>query len=217
VMKKANIVVTFVFSAFPLMAMAESADLNVIGTIIPTSCVPAFQGGDTVDLRKISAATLNKTTQTILPERDISLYINCDAPASVEVSVRDNREATKLPGIHDGAGQSNPALFYGIGEINGTRIGGFGLRYRIPDADGRAQVLLTRTVANPLWQSPTTGLVGNAPAFYSWGANVASGPIAARHHNFPMSLVPIIGPSDALPIANEIPLDGSVTFDMFYI
>ena len=32
-----------------------------------------------------------------------------------------------------------------------------------------------------------------------------------------MSLLPIIGASNNLPIANEIPLDGSVTFDMFYL
>lgn len=197
--------------------MAESVDLNVIGTIIPTSCVPAFAGGSTVDLRKISAATLNTTTQTLLPVHDISLYINCDAPAPVEVSVRDNRETTKLPGIHDGAGQNNPALFFGLGEINGTRIGGFALRHGIPDVDGTPQALLTRTLANPTWQLPTSSLLSNAPALYSWGPNAATGPVSARHHAFPMGLLPIIGPSNALPIYDEIPLDGSVTFDMFYL
>lgn len=216
-MNSKSLIAMFVGALLPTVVMAESADLNVIGTIIPTSCIPAFAGGSTVDLRKISAATLNSTTQTLLPARDISLHINCDAPAPVEVSVRDNRGATKLPGIHDGAGQNNPALFFGLGEINGTRIGGFALRHGIPEVDGAPQVLLTRTSTNPTWQLPASSLVSNAPVFYSWGPNVATGPASARHHGFPMSLLPVIGPSNALPIANEIPLDGSVTFDMFYL
>jgi hypothetical protein len=122
-----------------------------------------------------------------------------------------------LPGIHDGTGQNNPALFFGIGEINGTRIGGFALRHGIPEVDGARQTLLTRTLAAPAWQLPTSSLLSNAPALYSWGPNVATGPASARHHGFPMSLLPVIGPSNALPISDEIPLDGSVTFDMFYL
>lgn len=216
-MKKTIRIATMAAMLLPAVAMAESVDLSVVGTIIPTSCVPAFAGGGTVDLRKISAATLNKTVQTILPGRDISLTINCDALAQVEVSVRDNRAATKLPGISDGAGQSNPVLFFGLGDINGARIGGFALRHGTPETDGTGRVLLTRTLTAPAWRVPSSTLVSNAPALYSWGVNAATGPVAARHHAFPMHLLPIIGPSNALPIANEIPLDGSVTFDMFYI
>jgi len=216
-MKKTTWMAAAIVTMLPTLAVAESVDLSVIGTIIPTSCIPAFAGGGTVDLRKISAATLNKTIQTILPVHDITLHINCDAPAPVEVSVRDNRAATKLPGINDGAGNNDPALFYGIGEINGTRIGGFALRHGLPEADGTRQALMTRSLAAPAWQLPATPLVSNAPALYSWGASVAGGPVAARHHGFPMSLLPIIGPSNALPITNEIPLDGSVTFDMYYL
>ncbi|MCF4995590.1 DUF1120 domain-containing protein [Pseudomonas syringae] len=216
-MRKITRLVALAAALSPTIVMAESVELNVVGTIIPTSCIPAFAGGGTVDLRKISAATLNQTTQTLLNEHDISLHINCDAPAPVEVSVRDNRSATKLPGINDGAGNSDATLFYGIGEINGTRIGGFALRHGVPETDGTAQTLLTRTLAAPAWQLPLTRLVANAPALYSWGTNAAAGPVAARHHGFPMSLLPIIGPSNNLPIADEIPLDGSVTFDMFYL
>lgn len=216
-MKTTSRLAVLAAALLPVMAMAESVDLTVIGTIIPTSCIPAFAGGGTVDLRKISAATLNPSTQTLLAGRDVSLHINCDAPAPVEVSVRDNRAGTKLPGIHDGAGQNDPVLFFGLGEISGTRIGGFALRHGIPEADGNIQTLLTRTLATPAWQVPASTLVSNAPALYSWGSSVAAGPVAARHHGFPMHLLPIIGPSNALPIANEIPLDGSVTFDMFYL
>ncbi|POA49612.1 hypothetical protein C1893_03820 [Pseudomonas sp. MPR-ANC1] len=216
-MKKTIRIAALAAMLLPVSAMAESVDLNVIGTIIPTACIPAFAGGGTVDLRKISAATLNQTTQTILAGRDVSLTINCDAVAQVEVSVRDNREATKLPGISDGTGQTDPALFFGLGDINGTRIGGFALRHGTPETDGTGRALLTRASFLSPWQVPTSTLVRNAPDLYSWGISAATGPIGARHHAFPMHLLPIIGPSNALPIANEIPLDGSVTFDIFYI
>ncbi len=152
-MKKTTWMAAVAVAVLPTLVVAESVDLSVTGTIIPTSCVPAFAGGGTVDLRKISAATLNKTTQTLLPTHNISLHINCDAPAPVEVSVRDNRAATKLPGISDGAGQSDPVLFYGLGEINGTRIGGFALRHGTPETDGTGRALLTRTLAAPAWRS----------------------------------------------------------------
>ena len=97
------------------------------------------------------------------------------AELNVEVSVRDNRAGTKLPGISDGAGQSDPALFFGLGEINGTPIGGFALRHGIPETDGNAQTLLTRTLAAPAWRVPTSTLVSNAPQLYSWGASAATG------------------------------------------
>lgn len=216
-MKKSYLIPVLLTAAFPFVAWAESADLSVIGTIIPTSCSPVFAGGSTVDLRKISASSLNKTTQTILPSHDVSLNITCDAPASVEVTVRDNRAATKLPGIHDGQGRNDPALFYGIGEVQGVQIGGFGLRYGIPSADGAKQSLLTRTPLAPTWRPAISGLVGNSPDLYSWGLNAATGPTAAQNHSFPMTLLPIIGASDRLPLTNEIPLEGSVTFDMFYL
>ncbi|SEM59670.1 Protein of unknown function [Pseudomonas sp. ok272] len=201
----------------PLAVQASSVDLSVTGTIIPTSCLPSFAGGNRVDLGRISISSLSPIAQTDLPQRAISLHIACDAPAPVEIAVTDNRNASKVPGLIFN-GRSGSELYYGLGSTQGIGIGGFGLLSGQPMTDGQTRVLLMRTPADPTWRGSVNGLVGNAPTSYSWGQSVAAGPIAARLHSFPMNVVAAIRPTDDLPpTTDEFDLDGSVTFDVYYL
>lgn len=200
----------------PFAAQAASVDLSVTGRVIPTTCVPAFAGGNEVNLGRIFSSTLAPDRQNDLPPRDIMLNISCDAPAAVEIAVTDNRGATKVPGLVFNGRRDND-LYFGLGSTQGQGIGGFGLLSGQPMADGSPQTLLMRTSANPAWQVSTNGLVANTPA-YSWGANVLAGPVAASLHSFPMQVVASIRATSELPPTNdEFDLDGSVTFDVFYL
>ncbi|MBV4485936.1 DUF1120 domain-containing protein [Pseudomonas sp. SWRI153] len=216
-MKKLYAASALVLALSPFAAQAANVDLTVSGTVIPTSCIPAFAGGSNVDLGRIFAASLSPTQQNDLPARDISLKIACDAPAAVEIAATDNRAATKVPGLTFN-GRTSDTLYYGLGSTQGVGIGGFGLLTGQPMTDGTPQTFLVRTPQNPVWRVPATGLVSNAPTSYSWGPSAAAGPAAARLHVFPMKVAAAIRPTAALPpTTDEFQLDGSVTFDVFYL
>jgi len=84
--------------------------------------------------------------------------------------------------------------------------------------DGVSQTFLVRSPANPVWRVPVSGLISNAPISYSWGPSAATGPAAARLHTFPMKVAASIRPTaDLPPTTDEFKLDGSVTFDVFYL
>lgn len=196
---------------------AASVDLTVSGTVIPTSCIPAFAGGANVDLGRISSATLNPSAQSNLPTRDITLSIACDAPAPVEIAVTDNRGATKVPGLTFN-GRTGDALYYGLGSTQGVGIGGFSLEGAQPLTDGNLQLLLEHSTVDPTWRSPVSRLLSNAPTSYSWGPSAAAGPVAARLHTLPIRVSAAIRATSELPpTTDEFLLDGSVTFDVFYL
>jgi type 1 fimbria pilin len=216
-MKKLLLASCLAVASIPLIAQAASVDLNVTGRVIPTSCIPAFAGGSDVNLGRIFSSTLAPDRQNDLPQRDISLQITCSAPASVEIAVTDNRGASKVPGLTFN-GRSGDELYYGLGSTQGVGIGGFGLLSGLPRTDGVPQILLARTLANPSWSVPTNGLITNAPTTYSWGASLASGPAPARLHTLPMKVAAAIRATSELPpTTDEFDLDGSVTFDVFYL
>ncbi|MBC3373291.1 DUF1120 domain-containing protein [Pseudomonas sp. SWRI92] len=207
---------TLAATLIPFAAQAANVDLNVTGRVIPTSCIPAFAGGSEVNLGRIFSSTLDPNQQNDLPPRDIMLQISCDAPAALEIAVTDNRGPSKVPGLVFNSRRDND-LYFGLGSTQGEGIGGFGLLSGQPMADGNPQSLLMRTAANPAWQVSSNGLVANTPT-YSWGPNALAGPAAARLHAFPMQVVAAIRPTSDLPPTNdEFDLDGSVTFDVFYL
>ncbi|MCU0070956.1 DUF1120 domain-containing protein [Pseudomonas koreensis] len=206
----------------PSLVMAAGGDLNITGTIVPTSCKPAFTGGNTVNLGDISAASLNPDRQTELTNHTISLNVTCSASAPMAIKVHDNQAHTQLPGIIVD-GTDWPLYIYGIGLAPGAKkIGGYGLRFGTPTVDGQPSMVMYKQGSMPNWDSPDTAtLVGKnvegGNLRYSWGASLAAGPMPGVVHTFPMTLVPVIGPSQNLDLSNYIPLNGSATFELLYL
>jgi hypothetical protein len=218
-MRNLFLIVAAAIAVSPMMASAASTSLIVTGAITPTSCVPTFAGGTTVQLGNLSANDLNIAAQTNFPEKDITLSIACTAPAAVEFAVTDGRGDTKAPGlIFSPTGFTGENLYYGLGTVDGVAIGGFGLRVGIPSADERAQQFLVRTPNNLNWRIPQSLMVSNAPVSYSWGEDEVKGPIAARFHAFPMKVAAAVRPARDLPVTtDEYKVDGFVTFDVYYL
>lgn len=218
-MKNLFLMASIAVAASPILASAASTSLTVTGAVTPTSCIPTFAGGTTVDLGKLSAKELNVVAQTNFPEKDITLKIACTAPAAVEFAVTDGRGDTKAPGlVFSPTGFTGENLYYGLGTVNGVAIGGFGLRVGTPSADQQAQQFLVRTPDNLNWRTPRSLMVSNAPTSYSWGEDEVKGPIAATFHSFPMKVAAAIRPARDLPVTtDEYKVDGFVTFDVYYL
>lgn len=216
-MKKLHLTAALVAAMAPGVALAQSADLTVIGRIVPTACTPTFTGGNVVDLGGISAGSLNDTTPTLRPEQDIELTITCDAPARIDVRATDNRRATlALNAAIPGASMYTAS--FGLGAVGTTNIGVYALRLGVPTQDGGTAVMLQKQYASGTWSAPDTAflrLFGHSAHFsHSVGASPAGGPAAATVHTIPLSVVPSIAPGDTLPLTAEIPIDGSMTFDI---
>src|SRR5476651_17251 len=81
----------------PVLAnAATTADLTLIGTITPSSCVPNFTGGATLDYGSIAASTLNSSAQTMLPEKKTKFSVTCNAPMKFALGMTDARAASAL-------------------------------------------------------------------------------------------------------------------------
>ncbi len=204
----------------PALVMADSTDLTITGTIIPTSCTPAFSGGNLVDLGNIPAASLNRDRQTELTNRNITLSVSCSASAPMAIKVHDNQAHTQRPGIVvDGTDWK--MYIFGIGEVGGNKIGGYGLRFGRPSVDGELSSVMYKQGTSANWSEPETATLlgknyeGNLR--YSWGRSTAAGPLPGMVHTFPMTLVPVIGPTSSLPITSDISLNGSATFELLYL
>lgn len=177
----------------PALVMADGADLTIIGTIIPTSCTPSFAGGNTVNLGDIPAASLNRDRQTELTNHNVTLSVSCSASAPIAIKVHDNQAHTQLPGIVvDG---SDWAMYiYGIGEVAGTKIGGYGLRFGTPTVDGETSVVMYKQGADANWYSPSPAtLVGKnyeSNLRYSWGRTPAArSPVDTDMNTFARNII----------------------------
>ena len=121
------------FAASALLApifasAATTAELKLIGTIIPAACAPNFVGGSTIDYGNIPVGALNVTEQTMLPEKHTSLSVTCDAPVKFALITKDERSATVVSTLAtiDGYGASAK---YGLGTAkNGAKIGAYSLK-----------------------------------------------------------------------------------------
>lgn len=216
-MNKFFLTVAMAASLTPFVAQAATVDLTISGTIVPTSCTPSFSGGSNIDLGRIPFGTLSATEQNTRPVLFTNLTIICDAAAPVAISVTDNRGATKVPNLNfeDAA---NGDFYFGLGSTDGTGIGGFALYKEQPMADGELMLHLIRSGDSAPWQVASSGIIRNAPYSYSMGPTLSGGPVAARTHTYPLRVVGVIRPTtDLPPIRDEVPIDGSVTFELFYL
>ena len=76
-MKKLYAASALLLALSPFAAQATTLDLTVSGTVIPTSCVPAFAGGGNVNLGRIFSASLSATQQNDLKNESILNRAKC--------------------------------------------------------------------------------------------------------------------------------------------
>jgi len=190
-----------------LVHAATTADLKLIGTIVPTSCTPNFVGGSTIDYGNIAASALNSTAVTALPDKTTSLTITCSAPVKFALGVTDERAASLVAA----AGK------FGLGvATNNAKIGGYNIY-----------------LSNAIPDTGTTGILYSSNSGSSWGASAGDmGPILLMAFNAGgTSIVPaphqsitadvkfkaVIDKSANLPITSQINIDGLATIEVKYL
>lgn len=199
----------------PVLAnAATTAELKLIGTITPASCVPNFTGGSTIDYGTIPASTLNATEQSRLPNKSTSFTVTCDAPVKFGFSVIDERSATAVAEI----GSSFQA--YGLGAAdNGANIGGYWLSINNGTADTGEVEKLRSLDGGVTWEAFAGNIYADGEAaVFAFGDSVSSQtPTAHKSVSVDLDVFAYIDKTDNLPIADEIKIDGLATIEVKYL
>ena len=200
---------------------AESADLAVKGVIRPSACSIALSNNGTVDYGTISAKSLSATDVTKLPDRDVTMTINCEAATKVGFQVADNRVGTAAqilskvdPSVLDLAG-------YGLGAVDGKNLGAYGIKVLPADAVGDGAAVGGNSYSldgDTLWQ-PASEL-GNYTfgQIFAWSDTDGGTPNSYKTISQVLRIVGGLNSTANLPsLTSNVELDGSATISVVYL
>jgi len=195
---------------------ATTADVKLIGTITPASCVPAFVGGNTIDYGHIASSSLNATAQTMLPEQTTKFSVTCDAPVKFAFSLVDERAATSVTTLNTISGYDATYKF-GLGAAdNGAKIGTYSLQISSETADSGATQRLFSVDGGATWATFGGGLRNNSIIGFA-ASSSATVPSPHKSIAVDVRVVAAIDKSANLPLTTDIKIDGLTTIEVKYL
>ncbi|MDZ4355436.1 MAG: DUF1120 domain-containing protein [Variovorax sp.] len=201
----------------PVHASAESAELRITGTIVPTACTPAFAGGGVVDYGTISARSLNPVGQTTLAEKSIQLTLTCEASAMFAFKVLDDRAGTAVTSLET-IPTYTANMKFGLGASDGKNIGAYSMQIVKETADEGPTQHIHSADGGSIWTKFAGGLTvdgGEIVAFSGRAPQLVPGPHASVTAD--IRVVAVIDQGSHLPLTQKIPLDGLSTFELVYL
>lgn len=190
--------------AAPALA-ASTTDLTVKGLIVPSACTPSLSSAGLVDHGKISVGDLKPTAITYLQPVSVQLSVDCEAKTLLALMPTDNRKAS-------GIGPYN----YGIGLVDGKKLGAYSLVYDNVLADGETPRMLMSWDSGTTWQSADDSDMWD---FFLSVGDVAGPriPVPVQNLSMDLSIRTYIHPTQNLPVAQEMIIDGSATIAVHYL
>lgn len=227
-----NVCALAVLATTSLSAMAaDSVDVRVIGTITPAACTPTLSGGGVIDYGTMNPSSLSATNYTVLPEREISLAITCDAPAKVAITPVNGRPSTVAGATEAGGGAAltpvpllslTGAGVVGLGMSNGQKIGGYAMQVEDFTTDGATADVIVTALGAAGWSKN-----GNHYGFFR---NVGTVPFqvtaAAPGTLVPKAFTTLAGKlrvqaylnkTSELDVSSPVTLDGLTTIELVYL
>lgn len=200
------LLVPFAVALSTAVHASNTADLKVVGTVAPGSCVPTFSGGGIIDHGKIATSSLNMTTPTPLPQKTLDYDIQCDAPIRIGMIWNDNR-----PGTASTTGLRN----FGLGKQEDKNIGFYTVTTKTPMADGGVVGSLV-SLNDGGWARADYNN-NNRSTKMSFAPGVGLVPMPFRVFTGTLAVNTSIAPSNTLDLSNEINLDGLATLEIRYL
>ena len=198
---------------------AESADLSVKGVIRPSACSVALSNNGTVDYGTISAKSLSATAVTKLPDRDVTMTINCDAATKVGFQVVDNRGGTGSNILANVDPDAWAVIPYGLGAVDGKNLGAYGIQVRVADATADGAAVGDVVVADEKHDSLSeygNYMMSTWPA--SWSDTFGGAPHAYKTISQVLRIVGALNSTANLPsLTSNVELDGSATISVVYL
>ena len=199
---------------------AESADLAVKGVIRPSACSIALSNNGTVDYGTISAKSLSATDVTKLPDRDVTMTINCEASTKVGFRVADNRLGTESWILDDVDPKAEGIYPLGLGAVDGKNLGAYGIQARVADAtaDGAAVGDVVYADYASRGSLSLYGNYTNVNEVVSWSDTGGGTPHAYKTISQILRIVGALNSTADLPsLTSNVELDGSATITLEYL
>lgn len=194
------------FFLSPLAHGASTVDLNVTGRITPSACTPSLSNDGVYDLGKIAARDLNVDKTTPLPVHSLQLTITCEALTWLALQPKDNRANSTYDGYR--------STRFGLGLINeNLPLGYMTLRLNAVTADG-VPMRPIGSSGDTTW-APSSLL---SHAFLTaFTPNTTIAPASVQRLSADLEITPTIAPSNTLPLAEEMPIDGAMNLTVKYL
>ncbi|PLC03930.1 hypothetical protein CY658_17970 [Variovorax sp. RO1] len=201
----------------PVQASAESAELRITGTIVPSACKPAFAGGGVVDYGVMSAGSLNQLAQTTLADKSIQLTLTCEASALFAFKVIDERAGTAVASLETIPTYGADSKF-GLGAVDGKNIGAYSLQITKETADNGPTQHIHSADGGASWSSFAGGLTVDGSKIVAF-ADTGTGIVPGAHSSVTADIrvVTAIDRGSNLPLTQRIALDGLSTFEVVYL
>lgn len=202
-------------SAAAISHAAPSVELKVTGVIRPVACNPTLAADGVVDYGNISATALRQGQATVLPARQVSLIVSCNAAAKIALAVVDNRSSSRLAGVTDSI-QPGADYNFGLGLAGGKKIGGYVLSFENgATADGRGVSGLVSTDRGNSW-SAGASYIQHEGSYYSFSDNGAN-PTMQKVLSALIKVQAVLNKAEELPLTQDVLLDGSATIEVKYL
>jgi len=197
-----------------------TADLTVTGVIRPQACALTLAGGGVVDLGVIPAGSLPKGRHLLLPPARIDLAINCAHAARLALRQDDNRAASHLPGLFRLLPKTNGEYqMFGLGTVNGQKVGGYRVSMLPADVTGDGvPVDVVYRDPGSYWIKTPNGFMSTNGAVHAWSKrdDDTAAPDSFRSIAATLTVEAVLQKPESLPLEREVPLDGSLTFELVY-
>jgi len=211
---------------------ADTTELKVKGSVKPPSCTVSLAAGGVIDYGDIPPSRLSNTAATKLERRTTTFNIDCaTGKTMMALKLSDNRASSvvaaigKLPN-----GYQNDQFVYGLGIVDGKKVGVYTVSMDKVQADGyHIALYLHRGLGSDpnIWDNAysSNGAFFRPALIYTWAPNdPESTRTAAQHAPGAFSTVAgeltvevTIDKLANLPVRDAIPLDGSSTLELVYL
>jgi len=205
---------------------ADTTELKVKGVIRPAACSPSIAGGGVVDYGTIAAKSLPAGEFKNLGIREVNFIINCDGPAKIALKTLDNRSSSTVAGISKAVGTAVPnasggwddSYLFGLGTVANKNVGSYVVAFKQGafSADDK-QVDTIRSEDNKAtWRRPTAG-APRPGEYIAWAPTGTTVPTAYSKISGTLLIDALINKPEDLPLAQDVPLDGSATLEVNYL
>ncbi|MFQ0830763.1 DUF1120 domain-containing protein [Serratia fonticola] len=199
-------------------AANSQATMKVEGSIVPATCNINLNGSTSsvLSLGKITAAQLAQSGTTELPNKVVTLNINCPSPTLVGFQVMDLGEKA---GQVDLSGVKDVGLFSLGTTKSGAIAGGYFIGFASGKVDARNVVsFISSNTSGANWNKHTGMIDAAKKSVYSWSATSGqNAPAIGLSHQVLLTLHPYINPLSAADSADKIELRGEATYDLVYL
>lgn len=210
-------------------AVESTAVLKLTGVLTNGACIPELSDGGVVDFGTKAVSDLLPTQTNQLGYKDITITIQCLAPAKVGWIATDNHPDSVASLTIDNAtfrSQSNRIPNYQLGlgtTAGGIKIGAYGLSMDLNNAtaDGIQTKMVVASSSNPdSWAiagNEFVALTNTFPNITTYSVGDENGPVAFTTATFPIRVAAAIQGTDTLAITDNTTLDGQATFTLVYL